>query len=216
MQQLTDFIRKNWILIVSVLALLVVLQWCHQRPDFLYQDKSGYNSEYYQAEPELQNEQPETSPPREENNNSPGANPWFSYLLMVGLVLLVFVAQRRGWFEKIIPGMVMVRTSLKRNPNTKRRMLHIYFMNTTKTGQTFDSPVVEFLKPGSVKSYRINVNNNNYSFPITLTNNTSHKIVIDLDQFYEKVEELKKYRLVRVKVMINGMREKKTIPKLVL
>ncbi|MBN2166989.1 MAG: hypothetical protein JW717_11980 [Marinilabiliaceae bacterium] len=214
MNNLIDFFKKNWLVIVGVLLLILVLQWCKYRPDILYSDKSEIASEKQittQSDP-LYHAPYEKTP---EDDKSPMSNQWLQYLVMVGLVLFVFVAQRRGWFEKIMPALILVRIKIYKHRSSKRRMLQIFFLNTTKSGQTFDAPVVEFVKPGSVKSYRINVNNNPYSFPITLANNTSHKVVIDLEQFYEKIIELKSYRWVRVKVMVNGTVVKKTLLKFV-
>lgn len=214
MKQLIEFVKKNSVVIIGVLVLLVVLQWCQYRSDVLYRNPDQQAIE--QVTDKIQDAIGDNQLPIGSNkDNRPVSSPWLSYLLMVGLVVFVFIAQRRGWLEKLIPGMVIVRTKIIKSRTSGRRMLQIFFLNITKESHTFDGPVVEFMKLGDTKSFRINVNKNNYSFPITLTNNTSHKVVIDLDQFYEKIPDLKQYRLLRVKVMINGAKVKKTIPKFV-
>ena len=203
-----EFYRKHRLIILATLTTLVVLHWCSQRGEKLRQAEPSPTEQVASDIPDVAIERPTLPQP------SPKAN-WLPYLLMVGMVLLVFVAQRRGWIEKLIPGMVLVRTGIFRSKENKRRMMRLFIMNTTRTGQTFSEPIVEFLSPGSKnKAFMIHITGM-AAFPITLTTNTSHALVIDLDRFYDKMPDLKKYRLVRVKLTINGAKTKKSLPKLV-
>lgn len=196
LRQIAEFYKKNRLLILSALTIMVVVHWCSRRGENI-REKVVTPSE--QVTGTLTDKLAPTP-------EAPLTN-WLPYLLMVGVVLLVFVAKRRGWIEKLIPGMVLVRTSIFRSKENKRRMMRLFIMNTTRSGQTFSNPVVEFIRPGGKKAFVIHVTGV-AAFPITLTTNTSHMLVIDLDRFYDKVPELKKYRWVKVKMTVNGTREK--------
>lgn len=207
--QVKEFIRRNRVVLLGAVFVFGILQWCQYRSNQLYR-----NTDVTYVEKVIPSDSEDLSVKDEENRPAPQTHPLFVYFLLVVMVLLVYVAQRRKWFEKLVPGMVLLRIRIYKSPH-KRRMMQIWFMNTSETSQTFDEPVVEFMKYNAVKAFKIKVADEVLSFPITLTRQTAHKIIIDLDQFYDRIPELKSFQWVRVRMKLNGTKNRKTFPKLV-
>lgn len=208
LQQIVSFYKKNRLIILIGLITLIAINWCSEQGNRIRQTSPSAPQNNERSITEDQN--PAIERPQEEPTSHKGL--WLPYLLMVGMVLLVFVAKRRGWIEKIFPGMVIVQTKIFRSKENKRHMMRLFIINTTKSGQTFNDPIIEFMRPGSKKAFSILATGSG-AFPITLTTNTSHSLTIDLDRFYEKVPELKKYRWIRMKMTINGTKVKKSLPR---
>ncbi|MFT3737292.1 MAG: hypothetical protein QM786_00880 [Breznakibacter sp.] len=202
-QKLLSFYKRNRLAIIVALGIVVVLQWCQLQANKTYRE-----GESLIHRPTIEQSISQLDKP---TIDVPSSNPWLPYLLMVGMVLLVFVAQRRGWIEKIFPRLIVLRIRLFKLNG--RQMLRFFFLNTKKENQSFDAPVVEFMKPGKNKAYKIIVTDSHVSFPLTLTTSTAHSLVIDLDRFLEKVPELRKYHWVRVKIVANGVKEYRTWPR---
>lgn len=203
LRNFVGFYKKYKFPILAGLAVLLILQWCQS-----YADKTFRNG----TPPKTEQVAPTQTPP----SIAPPANEqrtvnWLPYLLMVGLTLLVFISQRRGWLNKILPGLLLVRC--KPFASGGRTMLRIFFMNAKRESINFDAPVIEFLKPGKSKSFKINVSGSEASFPITLTASTAHAFVIDLEKFYLAKPELRKYHWIRVKMNINGGKTIKSFPR---
>jgi len=200
--QLWERAKPYRYLVFGFLLIVIVLQWCQlqsRKPIQVIPEKVVENVKEY-------------LPAEHDGGNWSG---WMPFILISALAIVFFLAHRRGWVEKLIPGMVLVRMRILRQKQTGKRVLQLFIMNTKRESQTFDSPVIHFFKPGKKKSYRIKVNHNDLAFPLTLTSHTSHKLNIDLDQFYNKDPELKKYWFVQVSIPC-GMRIKRTFYGLIL
>lgn len=199
-QKIVSFYKRHRLAIIVGLGIVALLQWCQLQADKTYREGNAPAHR-----PMVEQPMPGVDKPVPE---APAYNPWLTYLLMVGLVLLVFVAQRRGWMEKLFPRLIVLRVKLFKLHN--RQMLRFFFLNAKKESQNFDAPVVEFMKPGQNRAFKIIVTDSNVTFPLTLTPSTAHSLVIDLDRFFEKVPELRKYHWVRVKITANGNKEYRT------
>lgn len=204
MKQIIAFCKKNRLLIIGALVIIAILQWCQYQANTQYRQAK---SQPHQQETVRNIESQEMPIPDE----APQSNPWLPYFILVGMTFVVYIAQKRGWIEKLVPGMMILRMRLfKQN---ERQMMRIFLLNTSNHSHDIDSPVVEFIKPGVVKAYRIKINDNEIGFPLTMTQRTSHMMVIDLDRFYDRIPELKSFHWVKIKVIINSKSIKRTFPK---
>jgi hypothetical protein len=202
MNQAIAFIKKHRILILGTLVVLIILQWCQYQANTKYRQ----NAPHYSQSIRVEEPQSQSAPEQEE----PQGNPWLPYFILVGMVVVVYVAQKQGWMEKLVPGRMSIRAKLFKQNN--RQMLRIYFLNTSQNSHDVDAPVVEFMRAGEQKAFRLKVNDNDISFPITLTQRTSHLMVIDLQQFYERIPDLKKFYWIRIKATIDSNTVQKTFP----
>jgi hypothetical protein len=202
-QNIATFYKRNRLPIIIGLAIVVLLQWCQLQAEKKYRLAQPSTTE--QVAPL----KPEVAPP----SNAPQQNPWMPYLLMVGMVLLVFVAQRRGWLMKLFPRIVII----KGNPFVadNKQMLRIFFMNAKKENISFDAPIVEFLKLGKTKSFKLSMKAGDVMFPLTLTTSTAHSMVVDLEKIYAASPEVRRYPFVRVRMTVNGKRMAKSWPRIV-
>jgi hypothetical protein len=206
MNQIVAFYKKNKLLIWGALIILVLLKWCQYQADTKYRQTPP-------SERIVNNPNPQPMPELPASEPQPQSNPWLPYFILVGMTLIVYIAQKRGWIEKIAPSIFLLRVKLFKQNN--RQMMRISFLNYSKHTNDVESPVVEFIKPGQIKAFRIKVADNEMSFPISLTRQTSHVMLIDLDRFYERVPELKKFHWVRVTTTLNANKVKRTFPRLV-
>ena len=138
----------------------------------------------------------------EQQQNNTTRNPELTnLLLLMGLVLLVFVASKRGWFQKITPSFVWISVTIKRNKVNKERIVTISISNHTKNSLTFDSPVMVF---GSVlgkrRKFKIKGNSDQAVFPLTLMPGTGHKLTMNLDTFRQKAGIIKGLKWVKAEV----------------
>lgn len=202
MNQIITFYRKHRILILGALTVLIIMQWCQYQANTTYRKNVPQSHEVVR----LDAPQPQSVP----EQDVPQSNPWLPYLILVGMTLLVYIAQKKGWIEKLVPGRMSLRAKLFKQNN--RQMLRIYFLNTSQNSHDVDAPIVEFMKAGEQKSFRLKVNENDISFPITLTQRTSHLMVIDLQQFYERIPDLKRFYWIRIKATIDSKTVKQTFP----
>jgi hypothetical protein len=109
-----------------------------------------------------------------------------SLYILMGMVLLVYVATKRGWLQKLSPSIVWVTISLKRNKATKARIATITINNQTKESLTFSPPILAFGGPfKKARKYRIKGGDDNI-FPLTLMPGTAHRLTIDMDAFRQK------------------------------
>jgi len=196
------FFKRHRIVILGTLAVLIMLQWCQYQANTKYRQTAPLRQETIRIEEPL--------PPSAPEQNEPQSNPWLPYFILVGMTLLVYIAQKQGWMEKLVPGRMSLRAKLFKQNN--RQMLRIYFLNTSQNSHDVDAPIIEFMRAGEQKAFRLKVNDNDISFPITLTQRTSHLMVIDLQQFYERIPDLKKFYWIRIKATIDSNTVQKTFP----
>lgn len=202
MNQVIEFLKKHRILILGALIVLITLQWCQYQANTEYRQNAPHRQESIRIDKPMPTPVPDQKTPK--------SNPWLPYFILVGMTLVVYIAQKKGWIEKLIPGRLSLRAKLFKQNN--RQMLRIYFLNTSQNSHDVDAPIIEFMRAGEQKAFRLKVNDNDISFPITLTQRTSHLMVIDLQQFYERIPDLKKFYWIRIKATIDSNTVQKTFP----
>jgi len=135
-----------------------------------------------------------------------------SVLLLVGLVLLFYVATKRGWVQKLAPAFVWVSIHIKRHPHSKERIATIEVLNQTKESVTFIAPIISFSNlVKKSRKFRIKSGSGYDVFPLTLAPGTRHKISINIDVFKQKAGVLKSFKWVRVEVNANNNRKYSSI-----
>ncbi len=132
------------------------------------------------------------------------------FLLLTGAFLLVWLLQQpkmqqslRRWF----PGRVMLEVVKRQDAVTGRRILKISIVNKSAEGIAFLPPNLVFRRWGKERVFRLKGSNQDDMFPLTLTPGTSHRLVLDLEQFYEKMPDLKKSNRVGASVETTGKKE---------
>lgn len=132
------------------------------------------------------------------------------FLLLTVAFLIVWLLQKpkmqlllRRWF----PGRVMLQVVKGRDSVSGRRILKISIVNKSAEGITFLPPNLVFRRWGKERKFRLKGSNQEDMFPLTLTPGTSHRLVLDLDQFYEKLPDLKTSNRVGASVETTGQKE---------
>jgi hypothetical protein len=118
--------------------------------------------------------------------------------LAAGATVLVagYYAHRKGWLRGLVPGSVSFSSALMRDRSTGRLLMRLLMSNTTQGSQTFLLPHLLFKHGGEVRRFKIK----SEDFPLTLTQGTSHSLVIDVDQFWEKVPDLVRFNSIGAEI----------------
>ncbi len=201
LDQVKAFYRQNRLLIIFGLGFLLLMQICSRGGRV---DRPSQIEAYHEQNESLQGDEqlkPLSEIYREEaeqRNNNPEMT---SFFILMALVLLVFVATKRGWLQKLAPSIVWVTVKVKRHKQTKSRIAIINVLNQSKESLTFSPPTIAF---GSIskkaRRFRIKSGNGQDVFPLTLVPGTAHNITIDLDAFRSKAGGLKGYNWVKIEV----------------
>ena len=201
-----DFYYRNRKLLIGGFAFLLLLQLCSRG-----------------AKPPVQkDEQPEngasvqlpldTLPNGEESlerafyeglskkaEEAPEYNPLFTeFLLMTLLVLLFYVAGRRGWLRKIMPAKVIIRARTQKSIGNDNLLLIIEINNKTKDSVTFEPPVLVFKRYSKERKFRLRGGDGDFVFPLTLMPDTGHRVVINIDKLKSRMPEIKKYKKITI------------------
>lgn len=130
---------------------------------------------------------------RSEQESRPGGFLTTLVLLLMGVAVVWLVRQKwmQALFQQWFPGRVHFRVSKGKDRVTGRKLMRIAIENNTREGLTFMAPMIVFSKWGKERRFRIRGSNQEESFPLTLTPGTGHRLLLDLDQFYEKIPDLK-------------------------
>lgn len=189
LQQLASFLKKNRTFIYIILGVALLMQLLSGNVF-----NSPSSESVTQIESVISNaEDVQTNHPAPTDNQ--GMN---HFLWMIILVLLFFVAKRRGWLDKLFPSLVLVRLSLAKQKSTGHLVAKVVLINHKKEAISFDNPTVNFHHGKELRTFVIkNIGGVNY-FPITLAPRTGHNFNIDVDKFYNNVEGLKKFKKVSV------------------
>jgi len=191
------FWRKYGNYILIGLFFLFLVNLCHRpapnrtsRPEDTRQESvrdTTDDDRYLKSYEELMRER------RAEQEQRPGSF-FFTFVLLLLGVAIVWIA-RQKWAQSLwqqwFPGKVKFRVSKVKDGVTGRKLLRISIENKTREGLTFLAPMIVFSSWGKERRFRIRGNNQEDMFPLTLTPGTGHRVVLDLEQFYEKLPELK-------------------------
>ncbi len=208
-QQLALFLKKNRTIIYIILGTALLMQLLSSN---LFETQSPAPEQISQIESVTSRSNDLQSQEQSPSTNKPGMR---QFLWMVILVLLFFVAKRRGWLEKLFPRIVLVRLSLAKQKSTGHLVAKVLLINHKKEAISFESPTVNFHKGKDTRSFVIkNIGGVNY-FPIALASGTGHKFNIDLDKFYNNVEGLKEYKRISVHFGTTSGKEYRTGKKFV-
>lgn len=188
LNNIKEFYRKNRLLIIAGLAFLMLMQICGRGGRI---DRSNFDASRPSQPNELIEDDTQVKPLNElyyeEQQKREGKNPeMISLYILMGLVLFVYVATKRGWLQRLTPSIVWVGVSIKRNKTSKERIATISIRNHTKESLTFSPPVLAFSAPfKKARRFRIKGGNDNI-FPLTLMPGTTHNISINVDAFKQK------------------------------
>ncbi len=206
LEQLKAFYRKNRLLIISGLAIILLTQICSRgarrpqptnpAPIAQHLDSQAIDDTQLKPLREIYYEE------QQQHNTS---NPEMTNLfILMGLVLLVYVATKRGWLQKLAPSIVWLSVSVRRNKQNKQRMATITISNHTKENVTFESPILSFGSPfGKQRKFKLRGNTEQAVFPLTLMPGTAHRLTINIDTFRQKAGIEKGFKWIKVEVDTN-------------
>jgi len=208
MNKIKAFYQKNRLILIIGFGFILMMQICsrggqvkteHQLKDKYEQVQSKVDDTDLKPLREIYEE--------DIRQNKPGNPEMTSLFILMGLVLFVYVATKRGWLQKLAPSIVWISIHLRKHKQTKERMAGLSVANHTKESITFMSPIITF---GGVfkksRKFRLKSGVGQDVFPLTLVPGTSHQITINLDVFKQKAEGLAGYKWVRFE--IEGSKQK--------
>ncbi len=203
------FYHKNRRFIISGLAFIVLLQICGRggniAPKKESAQKSGtplsihFDTLANGDEPLEQVFYESLTKPDDEPQ--PKYNPLFmEMLLMTSLILIFYLAQKRGWIKKLMPAWVFVKVKKSKNGHNGDTLLHLEINNKTKDSITFEPPVLTFKRFSKTKRFKIKGSEGQPIFPLTLMPDTGHKLVINIDRFKKSMPKLKMYKNISISI----------------
>ncbi|MCU4156485.1 hypothetical protein J1N10_10885 [Carboxylicivirga sp. A043] len=187
LDKIKTFYRQNRLLIIIGLSFILLMQICSRGGRV---DKPAVQKEQPVLDQEIADDsqlKPLNEIYYEQQQKKQERNPeMISLYILMGMVLLVYVATKRGWLQKLSPSIVWVVISVKRNKTTKARVATITINNQTKESLTFSPPILAFATPfKKARKFRIKGADENL-FPLTLMPGTAHRLTIDMDAFRTK------------------------------
>lgn len=210
--KLADFWKRYRTLMISVVSVLIVLNFCGRMwtPD---ETLPPTNIEQNTTEKPLQSEGKKLEI-YDKNYNKPPTKPTSSWLTTLWEIVvttsligvLIYYSYTRGWLESLMPKWVAFKTTIFRDTHTHRLHMRLSVVNNTRESKTFQSPQIYFKH--WQKSRRFNIKTT--IFPLTLTPGTKQDIVIDIDQFWDKVTDLKEFKRVGALIKETGGKQYRT------
>jgi hypothetical protein len=215
----SQFWMRNRTIIISVLGLMVLLNLCGRmwspktetRPiseSQITQPDNGSGTQLKSYE-ELMYER-NLKQSQNENNGSF----WQTIMTLAIIATLFYYGFTKGWLSRLMPKWVSFNTVFFRDKSTHRLLVRLSVANNTNESQTFISPQLFFKR--WTASRRFNIKNS--VFPLTLMPGTRQEIVIDIDQFWEKIPDLKGFNRVGAMIQTSAGKTYKTFarPKWIL
>lgn len=123
-------------------------------------------------------------------------------LIFVILLFSIFFyyGYTKQWFKNYKPKWVFFKTLIYRNKTNQRVLMRLTVVNNTNSSKTFLAPNIYFKKLNKTREFQIKTD----VFPVTLTEGTSQEITIDIEQFWEKIDELKKFDSIGASIQEQG------------
>ncbi|WP_062124749.1 hypothetical protein [Geofilum rubicundum] len=198
MEKLLAFWQRNKMFIISVFGFLLLMNWCGR---IMMPPTSPKPVET--VSPSVESADVDDGLPRlksyeelmTERSRRPESDPasFFLFVMMLtALLLMGYYAYKKGWLSTLFPQWVRFNIRLYYERKSGRLLLKLDVFNNTAESKTFMRPYLLFKKWGSGRSFVIK----NDLFPLTLTPGTGHSMVIDVEQFWEKVPDLKGFNRV--------------------
>ncbi len=202
MKQIQDFlafVKKNKYFLFIILGIIILLQVLSlgSRPSVT--QNTDPRTEKQMNQTEWSFEQPENrdvTPPVQNTNK----NDFTSIIILAILVLVFVLAKKYGYLEKLFPSIFIFRTTYFKQKSTGNLVVKVWLINKTKSDISLNNPTVSFFKGSKKREFTIkNIGGQNY-FPLTLMPNTGHKFVIDIQKFYNNIDDLKEYKNIQMKI----------------
>ena len=194
--------RKYGNLVLGGLFLLFIVSYCNQQARYAVQRKA------------LKEQQVATEGQQQMDKNSPKLKTFeelmrerqqqeqeepdglFTMLLLLSIGVGIVWLTRQPWWLSILhkwfPGQVQLRVFKGKDKITGKNLLKVTIENKTRDALTFLPPMVVFKKWGKERRFRLKGSDQEDMFPLTLTPGTGHRILLDMNQFFEKIPDLKK------------------------
>lgn len=215
----SEFWMRNRTIIISALGLMVLLNLCGRmwapktetrpisEPEITQLD-NGSDTQLKTYE-ELMYER-NLKQPTNRNNGSF----WQTIMTLAIIATLFYYGFTKGWLTRLMPKWISFNTVFFRDRSTHRLLARLSVANNTNESQTFISPQLLFKR--WTASRRFNIKSS--VFPLTLTPGTRQEIVIDIDQFWEKIPDLKGFNRVGAMIQTSDGKTYKTFarPKWIL
>lgn len=195
--KITEFWRKNRLLIVSILGILIILNYCArmwQPEEVSYtplQNEEQFSSDRSIGDKKINsyedpiNKQPQSKPSQLDVI-------WQIIVTLALTGVLLYYGFTRGWYARFIPKWVAFSTPIYRDKLSKRLVMRITVANNTNESKTFLSPQIYFKRFQETRKFKIKTT----VFPLTLMPSTKQDIVIDIDQFWDKISDLSGFNRV--------------------
>lgn len=134
---------------------------------------------------------------------------WLAAAVAVGFA--GYFAHKKGWLNALIPGSLSFRSKLQKENSTGRMQMRLIISNSTHNSETFLLPHLLFKRSSEIRRFKILSDD----FPLTLTPGTSHSMLIDVQQFWDKVPDLERFKSVGAEIDTTSCRVFKTriVPK---
>jgi hypothetical protein len=215
MFRLLEFWRRYSTFIVTVLAFLFLMDYCGR---IIFPTK-GVADEQQLVEQSISNrnldgtrlksyEEIMMDRRAKEKTNWPLLS-WLAAAAAVGFA--GYYAHKKGWLKALIPGSLSFRSKLQKDKSSGRMQMRLTMSNTTHSSETFLLPHLLFKKSSEIRRFKIKSDD----FPLTLTPGTSHSLLIDVHQFWDKVPDLERFTSVGAEIDTTSGRVFKTriVPK---
>lgn len=189
---MSEFWKNNRTLIVSILGILLILNYCAR----MWQPEVVISPSSTQEERILYDDGYEEEGRADRYDDPPASTllgAFWQIIVTLSLTgVLLYYGFTRGWYARLIPKWVAFTTPLARDKVSKRVVMRITVANNTQESKTFLSPQIYFKKWQKVRKFNIKTT----VFPLTLTPGTRQDLVIDIDQFWDKIPDLKGFNRV--------------------
>ncbi|MDG5801016.1 hypothetical protein QA597_11655 [Marinilabiliaceae bacterium ANBcel2] len=221
MSDLIDFWRRNRMLIIMILSFMVIMNLCSrlfvpvEKPvpvsDKEVKERVESQSDTSDNEYTLKSYE-EIMYERSLEEQKRGSSIFRFIFFLIALLLVLYYIHRKGVPEDLKPKWlkprwVSFKTLLLTDKQTERLLMKILIKNRTQESITFDAPLLQFKRGEKKREFKIKSSD----FPLTLTADTSHSLIIDIDNFYDKVENLSKYKRIGATVKTTTGKKYKTI-----
>jgi hypothetical protein len=198
MEKLLAFWQRNKLFIISVFGFLLVMNWCGRlmmppsspKPAEMVSPLVDLE-EVDEGMPRLKTYE-ELMTERSRGNDGDPASFFLFVMMLTALFLMGYYSYKKGWLSTLWPEWVRMNIRLYYERKSGRLLLKLFVFNNTAESKTFMRPYLFFRKWGFSRSFVIK----NDAFPLTLTPGTGHSIVMDVEQFWEKIPDLKGFNRI--------------------
>ncbi len=199
MFRLLEFWKRNSTFILIILAFLFFMDFCGRiiipHPENV--TKKSISKEPVTINPNQGGLKSYEEIVMERSLNDKGNRLLLSWLAALAVVVIAgYYTHQKGWLKSFFPGKVAFSSVLLKEKVSKRLLMRLSLSNTTRESKTFLMPHLLFKKSSEVRRFKLK----SEDFPLTLTSGTNHTMVIDIEQFWEKVPDLAKFSRIGAEI----------------